>query len=427
MFLKLRISGLGPNLEHIHDARRLLLTSIDLRLRTKDILLYNPPMVREDQGAIYPVAEASTLPWVVRDRDWGRFKFITPKVAHLKPPLNTTIEVLRRAKAGKGKHYGRLESVPAVLTELGGTVSEELRTRGLVTRYEAALGQILYHADGNPGAMPVEDFVREFGDKQKILCAMFPGIPAFAQDPIGRTDFEIPPPPLTGVSATEYFQLKFMPSPWFSPESFEHYPPIRMTVEINTETGEPHSPKLFALSTECNADAMLPSQPCDIRFSRRDENQLSVQDDIETAGGVQTEEWNRFLADSHLNPSKDVGLRASPTLMIHIPDWMVDQAALPSASPVEYVFTGLEYRHSIDLEEKGSVLSRTTVEGGISGGRRTEIKLCYRPPSSSSSPLDNHEDTDPSEPEVDPGFVAFVSKALSLVSSVERYVDGKHT
>jgi hypothetical protein len=91
----------------------------------------------------------------------------------------------------------------------------------------------------------------------------------------------------------------------------------------------------------------------------------------------------------------------------------------------------MEYRRVVSLEEKGYVLSRTVVEGGVSGGRRTEVKLQYVPSSRSSDPANGHgsegaEASSPSDPlSVGEGFVAFVNKAISFVASVDSFLGRK--
>ncbi|KAF8543983.1 mitochondrial inner-membrane-bound regulator-domain-containing protein [Trichophaea hybrida] len=441
----LRIAGLGPEKTRMDDARRLLLSSIDLRLRSKESLLFNPPMDNARKGALFPFSEGSALPWTFRNHNWGRWKLITPKplqgISRPKFAMDT-FNIIRRLDGGRGS----LETVREALDQMGGNIPQDLRERGLATEYEAIIGHLLYNIntdDYNIRAdhyeLDMPSFIQKFHDKPRIICNAFPGIPVFSQDPIRRSNFEIPAPSLQGASSKEYFQLRFLPSPWSNPTSFERYPPVRMTVEIDSIKGTPHTPRIFALGSECNADVLLPRLPCDLRFVRRDETLLNVLDNTEQ-GGVHAGEWARFMEESHLNPSQDLKLRASPKIQIHIPPWMVLPSAwTPTASvaaPIDYTFTGMEYRRVVSLEEKGYLLSRTVVEGGVSGGRRTEVKLQYVPPSRSpSDPTNGHGSEGNGEgvkaasssgsSSVGEGFVAFVNKAISFVASVDGFLSRK--
>ena len=125
-----------------------------------------------------------------------------------------------------------------------------------------------------------------------------------------------------------------------------------------------------------------------LRFTRTDEVWLPVSSDvgISVEGGLAPLEWKRFLDDSTLNMAQDRRLRASNSLEVHIPGWLVpsatdvDSQTDAIAPPVAYTLEGLEYHRAVALAEKGNRLTRTVVDGGLSGGRRTEIKLKYVPP-----------------------------------------------
>ena len=83
---KLKIAGLGSTRDRVDDARRLLFSSVDLRLRRKESLLFNPPMDSARAGALFPFSEGSALPWTCRNRNLGRWKLVKNKPLGGVPP-----------------------------------------------------------------------------------------------------------------------------------------------------------------------------------------------------------------------------------------------------------------------------------------------------------------------------------------------------
>jgi hypothetical protein len=402
------------------DARRLLLVAMNIPFRTKERLLYNPPMGNGAKGALYPASELLSLPWIYRNRQWGRYKVVAKKPEDQSswPALKPYEMILKATRDDRGY----INTIPDFLSAMGGSISPYLAQEGLQSSYEATLGHFLYEINTDDYNLraeryesEIDNFINKFSERQRLLCNVFPGIPAFSQDPIRRADFAIPPPPLTGASTQEYFQLRFMPSPWARPTTFERYPPLRMTATINSSTGDLELPAFYALAGESHVDVMLPTSPCDVRFTRRDEMSLGVRnfEELERKGyGVDEEEWERFLDASQLNLFRDAQLHCAPTITAHVPEWLIDgpnpnSPEIAAAGPVEYTFTGLEYRRVVTLEERGYLLQRTVVEGGISGGRRTEVRLLYTPPQGVEGTV------------ADAQFLAFCEVALGMLQSVE--------
>jgi hypothetical protein len=429
---KISISSADETRDRMDDARRLILTSINLSLRTKDSLLFNPPLDNSTTGALFPFSESSSLPWSDRHQNWGRWKLITqrPFPSTQKPKfVIDSFNVLRNVNGSRGS----TETVFNALSELGGpTPTSETTEHGLKSTYEATIGNLLYCIPTDDYALRVEnpelevpEFIRKFHDTPRILSNSFPGIHAFTQDPIKRADFTIPAPPLQNASSKEYFQLRFLPTPWANPDNFETYPPVRLTVKIDPTTGEPLDPEFSALGLQCNADVLLPRLPCDIRFTRRDEATLPIAEDAEAAG-ITKEEWEKYLANSQLNPTKNSKLRSASEIKLNIPNWLVNGPAKPAiedaeasetfeasaeATSVEYTFAGMEFRREVTLEDNGYSLSRTVIEGGVSGGRKTEIKMTYNPGAEKGVEQE--------------GFKAFVDKAISFVNGVDVFLRKK--
>ncbi|KAI5853357.1 mitochondrial inner-membrane-bound regulator-domain-containing protein [Tricharina praecox] len=437
----LRISTLGPSRHNLDDARRLLISSIDLQLRTNSCLLYNPPIINSEMVALYPTSELASLPWTARNREWGRVKPVVQnkKITRAAADRLTykSADVIRRVGSGD---RGYISTVWEALSEISEKANSTLDQR-FSTKYEATIGHLLYAINTDDYnirttkdyELDIMRFLQLFHDKPRVFGHTFAGIPVFSQDPIRRSDFEIPAPPLENATSKEYFQLRFLPSPWAHPSVFEQYPPIRMTFSIDESTGSPQTPQIFALGSESHADLMLPRFSCDLKFARRQEGYLEVREDAPELGGIATSEWSRFVANSQLNVAEDYTLRASTKLNIHIPRWMVlppsgdtspadasnpprpEAPEAPESEMISYQFVGMEFRRVVELVGKGYKISRAVVEGGVSGGRRTEITMQYLPAAGSSSSGDGAVD----------GFVAFTNKAISMVSSVDNFLERK--
>ena len=437
-------------------------------------------MTAADRGGLFPTSDVGALAWKFRSQQWGRWKYAVPKpTSPNAAPVGRPIDVVMKEVGGE---RGTLASILTSLDSMSAVnsveaVAEAAGAKGvLTTSHEAFIGHILYQIQTDdyllamnkftPGA--ISSFVENAQEDQRLFCHVFPGIPAFSQDPINRADFAIPPPQLRGVSRKDYFQLRFLASPWEHPDDHERYPPIRITMELDAATGDPHSPKLFALGAENTVDAMLPKFPADLRFVRREEVNLPVNaekkvvwkreyrheeeeerekkeqkqnegpqmtdEEVQVKGGVTGAEWINFLENSQLNPQSSFRLRTAQTMEVHVPHWIVlppageDAAAAPEgeappAKPVTYFCMSLEWRREVRLKEKGVMMSRATVEGGTSGGRRIEVMLQA---DDGSVPLGNEMPAgvgftafaDPRET----GFTSFARKALSLVSSVEKFL-----
>jgi len=412
---------------------------MDLQFRTNSCLLYNPPIVNTDTVALFPTSEIASLPWTARNGEWGRMKPVTPYKKTTRAPADLLkykmADVIRRVGGGD---RGYISTVWEALNDISEKAYATLDRR-FSTKYEATIGHLLYGIitdDYNIRStkqyeVDIPRFIQLFQDKPRVFCHTFAGIPVFSQDPIRRSNFEIPAPPLENATSREYLQLRFLPSPWAHPSAFEKYPPIRMTFGIDDSTGSPQAPRIFALGAESHADLMLPRFSCDLKFTCRQEGYLEVREDAPEVGGIATSEWSRFVANSQLNVAENYTLRACTKLDLHIPRWMVlppgdNKGTSPpadSASPppdasapelISYQFVGMEFRRVAELVEKGYKFSRTAVEGGISGGRRTEIKLQYLPASATGGGSAGFD-----------GFVAFTNKAISMVSSVDNFLEGK--
>lgn len=377
--------ALGPERDTIEDARRLLFTSLDLQFRSSYSLLYNSPRDQEiTKGALYPFTEDPSLPWRFRGREWARWRDVKRK-----PPLPETAknpEPVQEApifiKMQDERSLDGLAEVREILDERAKLEALELEARHVhPVEYQVVLGCLLHDSDGHnmmEGPQVLEKFIKE--ERPRVLCHDFPGVSFIGQMPRSRIKpaldmFERPK--LLEDGAAYSFILKFAPSPWFNRDTFELFPPLEMTLMVDAFSGEAQTPKLVAVHSESVADILMPSRNCDLRFLRRVNVPLNLGiSGLELAsGGVTEEEMARFMNESNLNPAGDEKLCASPRIKVSIPPFMMKRSPSSPTEEIDYIFTGMEFRRELKFDWEGFCMHHTVVEGGISGGRKTEVKL----------------------------------------------------
>ncbi|CUS12845.1 unnamed protein product [Tuber aestivum] len=400
----LLISTLDPG--SLQDARRLLFVSFDLRLRSSHSLLYNAPKGRGDpKGALYPVHEKSALPWNFRDVEWGRWRNIKMQINHpgrLRRGGSAILKDTLRTRIG-----GELKDTDTTTTGLREILDyNDLRVSAqhrseLLTRYEAVLGYLL-HENSDPQPAPdltAPEFV-ESKDRLQVFLTDVPGLFHFTQglppisDPISKDGSSS----LRAQGSTTSRQqapyqtciVKLLPSPWEYPECFDRYPPLELKFNIDPDIGNVVQPTLQAIHSSTIADAMFPSEECDVRFHCQKALPLGILGDPANPQpdyGVAGSELQRYLSESALNPLTDIKLKASQYLSVGLPEWMIspskssesggegEERSLPTQ--MNYISTGLEYRHELAFSWKGMKLYQTVVQGGVTGGRRSEFKLCW--------------------------------------------------
>lgn len=379
--------ALGPERDAIEDAFRLLFASLDLQFRSSYSLLYNPPRSQESiGGALYPFTEDPSLTWRFRGRDWARWRDVKTKSPPLEGEPGFVKNPIYRKKMNHERGLDGLRGVRKILDESANREALELEAQQVhPAEYQVILGCLLHDSDGHnitKGRKPLEEFIKE--ERLRVLCYDFPGVSFIARKPqsrIGSSVDEDGGPKLLDDGSAYSFILKFAPSPWSNRDTFEQFPPLEMTLKVDTFSGKAQDPKLVAVYSESMVDLLMPSQNCDLRFLRRVNVPLSLGiSRLDPAGGGVTEkEMARFMNESNLNPAGDDKLRASPQIKVLIPPFMMQ---LPPSSPtqeIDYIFTGMEFRSELQFDWNGFCMHHTVVEGGISGGRKTEVRLVCKP------------------------------------------------
>ncbi|KAG0644125.1 mitochondrial inner-membrane-bound regulator-domain-containing protein [Tuber brumale] len=388
----------------LQDARRLLFLSFDLQLRSSYSLLYNAPEgLGGPKGALYPVHEKSALPWNFREVEWGRWRNVKTHIDHSNSHQGRSSAILkdtlRRRIGGVLQGADITTGLREILDHNDLQVSAQHQSE-LLPKYEAILGYLLHeNSDPQPDQdLTVLEFIKS-KDRLQVLLTDVPGLVHITQglSPIGDTTSEGAPHSLraqepTGVQQTPYQTciVKLLPSPWEFPEGFDRYPPLELKFSVDPELGRVGLPSLKAIHSSAVADIIFPSEECDVRFHHQKSIPLGVLGDPanpQSKYGVTQSELQRYMSESTLNPLTDDKLKASQFLSVTLPEWMISPPKRSESKDREeernpptkmlYISTGLEYRRELAFDWNGMKLYQTVIQGGITGGKRSELKLCW--------------------------------------------------
>ncbi|EGX51607.1 hypothetical protein AOL_s00054g306 [Orbilia oligospora ATCC 24927] len=419
---KLTLHGLKPyGPRDILDAKRLLFNSTDLHFRQMYSLLGETKLDSPLTGALYPVAEDQTLPWMYRGREWCRWRSIrTPRsktVESIEDDLSPTISTpllnpARGDKVGYNDIRSLLDSfstaTPSELPAATEITAKELDVSAIFgesepasspttastppyippgaeiqTNYRAVLGQILHSSPTLPKAREPKSLSDLFASNPShLLCNSVPKILDFLStlNPVTyKYDFKI--------------LLKFSPSPWKHPKNFELLPPVEMELQIKPDTNELQALKVAAVESHSIVDVLMPRNACDLRFVKRTLARVEGK----------TKQVKNYIRAAKLDVLGEDRLEAGEVLEFNLPKWMISDAEKvapvvePSSAedeyselafsemyndagslgtvPVNYFFTGLETRSSTTFDFDGSALVYTKIEAGASGGSYDEVVL----------------------------------------------------
>ncbi|GAO48287.1 hypothetical protein SAICODRAFT_163317 [Saitoella complicata NRRL Y-17804] len=401
----LSITSLGTKRTQRDNARRLLLTALHLPSTLHTVLLQHAPESTEKTeqnkrptlGA-YRVMEDDALPWWSRTLPWARLANLKEKpkldvhesslpkdlglvlgdrvVADLAAEElqntpsgqaisgRTGLEVVlvdEKTSAPEAKRIGPMKEVlKEVLTTTGPSTEKE----GLKVyeHYDAVIGHVLHATEENTTLKRVNSVaelaktpVREHGKPARLFSHNIP----FRSDiftncsPMDTTISSV----INSHDEHLYsFCIRLMPSPWAHPDTYATLPSLEVFLQLDSQ-GNHVEPHIQAVHKQVLAEVLLPEAHADIAVRRKvysivDETQESVVE---------------FLACSKLNPWSGTRL--------HVPADLKLRVDPSSEEEVSYVFTQMEYRREFDYNQNGLRLRSAVIDGGFSGGRRTETRL----------------------------------------------------
>ncbi|KAI9790337.1 MAG: hypothetical protein M1835_001011 [Candelina submexicana] len=397
---KLIIAYLGPSTSDAEDARRLFLASITSPMKNQPPITWDAE-AREGSGALCPPTAKLDLSWKDRQKTGSRWAFpSTPRSSEgpegeepaktmptliapssrvfqrvnddlFKEPQNDFTAVRLRPdqkkrnelQASSTLDFSSLSADPSTTNR--STCNEESRQV-----CSALLGQILHEAQDDASARPVNA-----EGVSKLLNRTM-------STSISGALLVLKFLPLRRIS--ESLHLRLLPSPWTSLGigGMEAFPEMEIRVALRGKDKRCFLQRVSAILGSEASDVMLPEKRADLRF-RKDVtlDLMNVHEDKAIAD---------FLAESHLDTLGTGQLRAPANLKLHVPRWIVRDNGIKFSNTIttkngieevemDYLFSGLEYRHSVIIEWERYELEYTTIEAGKLGGRRTELRLINEP------------------------------------------------
>ncbi|EWC43442.1 hypothetical protein DRE_07583 [Drechslerella stenobrocha 248] len=326
---------------NIGDAQRLVFNSIDLHLRQTYTLLGETRSSEPLTGALYPVSEEQTLPWLYRGKIWSRWRGVrSPRDRREDVPMEESAvgdeglllsvsPAMQNAARGSNVDYsdlrGFLDTLPTKEIGAGSPLPAESipEAAEVSTAYHAIVGQVL-HSSPN---LPMDCKARSLSEvlsssPSHVLCNSVPRLIDFLStlNPVTyRYDFKI--------------ILKFSPSPWRHPKNFELLPPVELELHINPEINEVLSLKIAAVESHNITDVLMPRNSCDLRFVRRRLVRLESK----------THAVETYLKSADLDVLGEERLRVGEELALDVPKWMVK---------------GTEREETWSLDDDGKIVDR---------------------------------------------------------------------
>lgn len=145
-----------------------------------------------------------------------------------------------------------------------------------------------------------------------------------------------------------------------------------MHFSVEPETKRVRLQKIEAVVSQVNSDIMLPEHKVDIRFQQETRSKLSKRQ------GSYPPSIAEFLRNLKL-PGMGAKSQIPPRLVIPIASHLcsgIGKVTNPyQLVNVEYMYAGLESRHTMTLDYDGWLCHYTSVEAGRAGGQRGELKL----------------------------------------------------
>src|SRR5690606_27854771 len=224
--MTVRIWALKSAEGHIESAVRLILNSIALPSYEYYKFLVDDKSVKPemDQGALFGVANPSSLPWKLRDRDWARWRLVN------KPDTNhsiarVTYDGLKPVASWDDESKGR--DVQKILSELDANKFDErlirsLSYHGYEAERSATLGYILFEKPQNRlSPSPIKEFINNTLD-----LSVAPPFQSFI--PSLQKLVKLMRPADEGEQTL--LRLFFQPDPWL--HSRGEFPALELTLKV---------------------------------------------------------------------------------------------------------------------------------------------------------------------------------------------------
>ena len=395
---KLLVYSMGPGSTELDDVRRLLVTSMPALERDRPKLECDVAVDLEVHGALVIAGESSELPWYEHGQRWQRFRC-----------------ALEKTKIDEDVECGQPGPVDADMTEKSAVSSslsllhdlkhaiDNFRSPPPPHRIWDEIANREPPATSSPTACEVVSTT--WDPSVHTTTYAVPGLilhdtsstiaglqPIVLQTLLSQTSaersFSYSVPHLAESIASlnaltptrqirERVHIHLIPSPWTNPV-IQNYPPIKLVVSLDDDRPTPRLLSVQAITHQASIDLMRPHQPTDLRFIQHSHISLSQPT-------IPNTKLDSFINQSSLDIRGQARLRTAPHVKVMIPTWMRDLTTRRTTretqqddvqeEEVEYSFAGLDHRQTIDLSLDGMRLEWVSVEAGLTGGKRTELRL----------------------------------------------------
>jgi hypothetical protein len=368
----------GKDIASVQDAIRNLLAVFDFQPRRAR--RYVDVMHGED-NILCRLATESNLPLSRRNQLWARWVAKTPKSDRL---IDESFD--------DTEHSGVQESSPEEGETTPDTSDERMANTldidpiekalferplvqerfsmppleaGVVSMEHSALfGQVLHRCvEDSTGALTIGQ-KRSRRQHQICFSASFPNVMDFATWLSTQQSSMETPDSKAGLT------YRFVPSLGSSnskPPTFD-LPVFEVDVLIDP-SGEDTAPRVNFILGEAVTDVSVPTRASDIRFQNRI---LFQPSDLASLG------LDKVIAEIQGMMGRAGPLRGPADVDILVPTW-ASTTNKPKenqeAIPAQYQLAGIQFQQSVDVEHDQHGLTYMDIEGGVVGGKRTEISL----------------------------------------------------
>lgn len=371
------------------DARRLLLVDIGSLGETRTYLKYEEASPH-GPTALYAIGAVDHLPWKDRtipsNSTWARCRYQARR--HTEESRREPSSTAAGTDPEQDDHALALATAThtalrlagpsvALISPLSGQVTHATWADHEQATTTACIGNVLHRIGSSQPVWPTS--MRESAERavgSRTFTYDVPGL-VQAMASLGALEPRSTPP------GTLVLHLK--PSPWSAPggKPALRLPAMEILLEVDPDRRQNRLLKVEAVVEQRVLDVMLPARATDMRFVARST--------LELLNPARSQSIQDFLSRSRLEIWGRDRLKAAPGLSIQIPrsilpnepfaagpateEATAEPVLSPDGIPTEYLFTGLEYRQTIDMVVEGWRAQYTTVEAGKAGGRWGELTL----------------------------------------------------
>ena len=375
----------------MEEAKRTLLKFLPLKDST--IRTFDSPKLGSAKSTSFllPVfPEEKSMDYRYRDKQLGRMSL---PIGRLTEPEHVDNSAGKTPKIPKTSLSGLLTRTMATILKPMSDTPDSLKATGIWApepeyKLSAEIGQALFPLEHVDPAKAIQAALAQ--PSQAPFLPSFPGLSSLLTSPEVTATARLRVPSLL---------YEFRPSPEQSNfEPGQMFPSLQIQMRPGYKGAPPILRKLTLSFQHRIHDVLLPDKVTDVRFFRR--GSLTLREDHNDKN---VEEW----AEAVLANIKGGGRLTAPPLRLDIPECVIPDFPTDSQNmrPVNYVFSGIQFRQSVTGNLYGEGISYSAVQAGKFGAKFAALTVHY----------DGHGDTQLKDEEA---VKAFVKRCFDIVNLV---------